>query len=314
MKISCNRSIILLILIIFTTRSQSSWAQENVVFDTSSRQTLTWSELIFKGSKMFTSLIVKVRLSSGDQLSNDISKETGGGPDYCSETSSEIDLLTIQVSSKVAGFSQSQYEEKIWFDKTAARPDSRVRINSGDAPWIKSYCWEKKGVHRQKFQPGNTSEIKEPPVKWTKNTAEFYMYPEKVTECRAISDPSLVFFLLTNIKPDSQLNPHEICVFGKKQLHQLKIKEEKYSPLKVSYKERSLSQDNIVEEQIFPVAFSVNTENIAPESTEPETFSFLGLQKDIRIYVDPKKRLPVRITGTNNIIGRLVLDLRTYSK
>jgi hypothetical protein len=309
-----KRLLAVFILVLFCTLAQQSRALEEEVDEASDLQPLSWAELIFKGSRLFTSLSVTIQLSSGDQFPHDLSKEIGMDLDDCSETGSESSLLTVLFTSRTAGFSQGQYEEKIWFDKTAARPHSRIRMSSDDTPWIKSYCWEKKGVRRQKIQPENTSEMKEAPAKWTKHTEAFYMYPEKAAECEAISDPSLILVLLSNIEPDSQSNPHNICVFGKKQLHRLTIKEEKSPPLKVAYKERSLSQETAIEGQIYPLVFSISTENITPETTGPETFSFLGLQKDIRIYVDSEKRLPVRISGANNSIGRLVLDLRTHSR
>ena len=313
----CRKPILaVLILVFFCTLSQQSRAVAEVVNEISHRQLLTWTELIFKGSKLFTSLNVTIQLSSGGQFSRGLSKEIERDLDDCSETGSESSLLTVLFTSRAAGFSQGQYEEKILFDNTAARPrpQSRIRMSSDDTPWIKSYCWEKKGVRRQKIQPENTREMKEAPAKWTKHTEAFYMYPEKAAECEAISDPSLILVLLSNIEPDSQSVPYNICVFGKKQLHRLTIKEEKSSLLKVAYKERSLSQETAIEGQIFPLVFSISTENITPETTGPETFSFLGLEKDIHIYVDFEKRLPVRISGTNNSIGRLVLDLRAHSR
>ena len=152
------------------------------------------------------------------------------------------------------------------------------------------------------------------PARWTKHTEAFYTYPRQAEGCETISEPSLLIVQLSAIELDRQSDSYELCVFGKKQLHRLIIKKEKPSPLEVFYRERSSYLETVVEEKIFPVVFSVSAENIVPDKKKPEVFSFLGLQEDIRIYIDPEKRLPVRIDGTNSSIGHLVLDLRAYSK
>jgi len=315
MEFSRKPLLAVLILVIFIIYPQPSPASEQAGYEPFPRQTLPWSELIFKGSKFFSSLTVTIRHNSGGQILREFSKDKGIDLGDCEETAGESELLTVQFSSRVVGLGQGKYEERIWFDKMDAHPYSRIRMSSDEKPWVKSYCWEKKGVRRRKIQPENTSEIDKAPAKWTKHTEAFYMYPGKAAGCKTISDPSLVLVLLSDIVSDGlEANPYEICVFGKKELHRLTIKEEKSQPRKVAYRERSLSQETAVEGQIFPLLFSISTENITTDKMEPETFSFLGLQKDIRIYVDPEKRLPVRISGTTSSIGRLVLDLKIHSK
>ena len=304
-----------LFLIISIIQSPSAGAQEEKVYEVSSRKSLSWTELIFKGSKVFTSTTVKINISSGDQLSDNLSTDIE--PDFgdCSTTLNSSKLLTVHTSSKSVGLFQSQYQEKIWFKETTFRPDKRIRLsNGGGSPWLKSYCWEAKGVRRQKFQPGNPGENKQPPNKWTKRTESFYEYPEEVAGCDTISDPALVFYLLSTFESTRQPKYFEICVFGRKQLYRLTMERKKSSPLKVSYKTGASSQETAVKEQINPSVFSITAETLVPDKRVSETFSFFGLHKDILIFMDPEKRLPVRISGKNNSIGSLVLDLRAYTK
>ncbi len=303
-----------LLLIIFIVLPQPSSTQENKVCEIATRQTVSWSELIFKGTRFLTSITVKIQLGSGDNFSGDLSPKIEKDIGDCSETVNDGTLLTVQSSSTGLGFSKGQYEEKIWFKERAVRPYKRIRSSKGNAPWVKSYCWEDKGVRRQKNQPANSRENKIPPAKWTKRTVSFYEYPDEVAGCDTISDPSLIFYILSTHETGRQQKPFEICIFGKKQLHRLSIRQEDSSPLQVSYKTRSLSQEATVKDQITPFVFSITPDTLAPDNREPEIFSFLGLHKDIRIYMDPEKRLPVRISGTNNSIGDLVLDLRAYSR
>lgn len=305
---------VLSLLIILIILPQSSKAQKNKVNETFAGPILPWTELIFKGSKFFTSTTLNIKLGSGDQLSGDLSTEIGTDIGDCSENLYDSKLLTVQFTTRGVGFSQNQYEEKIWFKETTFRPYKRIRLNRGDAPWVKSYCWGDEGVRRQKNVPGNLSENKQAPDTWTKRTESFYEYPEEVAGCDSIFDPSLVFYILSTFQSGNQLKPFEICVFGRKQLHRMTIVQEKYSSLKVSYKSRSASPEVIVDDEITPSVFSITTETFSPLESEQAIFSFFGLHKDIRIYMDSEKRLPVRITGRSNSWGGITLDLRNYSR
>ena len=307
-------TVAVLSLIVLIALPQTSCAEKDKIYETSARQMIPWTELIFKGSKFFTSTTLKIKLGLGGQLSDDLSTEIGTDNCDYSENLYNSKLLTVQSSTRGVGFSQNQYEEKVWFKETTFGPYKRVRLNSGDVPWVKSYYWGDKGVRREKIFPGNPSENKQAPVTWTKRTESFYEYPEEVTGCDTISDPSLIFYILSAFQPVRQSKSFEICVFGRKQLHRMTIVQEKYSSLKVSYKSRSASQEVIVEGKITPTVFSITTKTFLPRESEQEIFSFLGLHRDIRIYMDPEKRLPVRITGRNNSFGGVTLDLRSYSR
>jgi hypothetical protein len=307
-KYFSKRMVAVFSLIVFAVLPHLLAAQENSVYAPTGLPTVSWTELIFKGSKFMTRITVKIRMSSADQ-SDDLSVKSEDGLGDCSETVTAQNLLTVQSSSKGLGSSQSKYEEKIWFNETAVDPERRVRLSGGDAPWVKSYCWEDKGVRRQKILPGNSSEKKQSPAKWTKRSRSFYEYPAEVTGCDTISDPSLVFYMLSTLDFDREQKNFNVCVFGKKQLHRLSIGQEPAASLQVSYKNRSFTKDATVDEKIKPVVLTITSENFAPDNGKPETYSFLGLNKDIRIYMDAEKRLPVRISGTNNSIGALTLDL-----
>jgi hypothetical protein len=165
-------------------------------------------------------------------------------------------------------------------------------------------------VRRHKAAPGSPAENKRSPAAWSDRTESFYEYPEDLAGCGPISDPALIFQIVSSLDPVSRQDPFEICVFGKKQLHRLTIRQEKSTPLKVSYTTRSASHEAAVEEEISPVVYAITTENILDKKREPEPFSLLGLHKDIRIYLEPDKLIPVSISGTNNSVGKLYLLLQ----
>ena len=303
------RIVLIFLLVIIAVLPPISDAHENKVSD---RQDVSWTELIFNGSKFMNQITVKIQLMSGDKISGDQSTKIENSLVDCPETGHGSKLLTVQSSSKGMGSSE-QYNEEIWFDEMVISPDKRIRLNSGDDPWVKSYCWEDNGVRRLRILPGKSSEKKHPPSKWTKRNESFYEYPADATECATISDPFLIFYMLSTLDLERQKEPIEICVFGRKQLHRVTIGQEKPSSLKVAYKERS-SGEVAVKDKINPVVFSITTEIFSPAKEKPEAYSFLGLNKDIRIFMDPEKRLPVKISGTNNSIRGACIGAKSLLK
>jgi len=268
-----------------------------------------WTDLTFKGSKLLTTITVKMHLGPGNLSPDDPAAKAGTYLPGCSETDDDSSLLTVKSSSK-GMVSGGQYDEQIWFKEPDGLPYKRIRVRNDDDPWIKSYCWEKKGVRRHEIQPDNSAESKQPPPKWTQHNEHFYEYPMESAGCSSIYDPSLIFYILSTLDPDIQQNPKEICVFGKKQLHQMTIQQVKSSPIEVSFKTQTSSQKETIQKQITPLVYSIKTEPYTPEKKEPENFSLFGLNKGIRIYMDPEKMIPVRVSGTNSSFGKIELQLQ----
>jgi hypothetical protein len=79
--------------------------------------------------------------------------------------------------------------------------------------------------------------------------------------------------------------------------------------MKVSFKTRSSSGVIGINTTVKPLVYSIEAESSAPQNRKPETFSLLGLQKDIRICLDPATHLPIRVGGRNKTWGEVVLDL-----
>jgi hypothetical protein len=233
----------------------------------------------------------------------------GVGGTECSGTGKNIKLLAVETRAQGILIFDEQYAEQVWFDTADGRAYRRIRWRKGDDPWVKIYCWTDRWVHRLEIRPGSPDEHKQPPTKWSQRAESFYPYPKGMSGCTLISDPTLVFYILSVLEP-SRLQPSfEMCVFGRKQLHRLTFRYEGSSTMEASFKLHAPSGVVRIESKLKPLVFSIEAEPLATENTKPEIFSLLGLQKDIRIYLDASRRLPIRISGTNTTLGKLVLEL-----
>ena len=299
---------VILLLAVVVNLPQYSAANENIV--TTFYDKASWTDLTFTGSKFFTSIKIKIQLEPGELSSSASAQKTGTDLADYSEAENDSKLLTLKWS--LTGIlAQGQYEVNVWFKTADGLPYKRIRSRYDDDPWVKNYYWEDKGVRRHKIKPGDSAENKQPSTKWTDRKEHFYKYPTESAGCGSVSDPSLIFYLLSTLDPDTLQDSKKICVFGKKQVHRLTIRQEKSSPIEVSFKAQASSQkEETIKEQITPLVYSIKTTPLAPEKMEPEKFSLLGLHKNIRIYMDPEKLIPVRISGTNDSIGKLDLELQ----
>jgi hypothetical protein len=301
---------VILLLAALVVPPQLADAKDNKSIELTAFNKVSWTKLTFTGSKFFTSINVNIQLGPENPFSPASAIKTGTVPVKYSDEENKSRLLTLKWSLN-GMLAQGQYEVKVWFKTTDGLPYKRMRFRNDDDPWVKSYYWEDTGVRRHKIKPGASAENTQPSAKWTDRKEHFYAFPGESAGCSSISDPSLIFYLLSTLDPETLQAPKEICVFGKKQVHRLTIQQVKSSPIEVSFKARTSSQkEETIKNQITPLVYSIKTAPMAPEKEEPENFSLLGLHKNILIYMDPEKQLPVRISGSNNSIGKIDLELR----
>jgi len=270
---------------------------------------VSWTDLTFTGAKALVKVIVKIQVGSPADKCGELLTTMGAELADCSEVGRDIQYMTVETTAKGIVFFDKQYTEQFWFNPANSRVYRRICWRKGIDPYIKTYCWSDRGVHKQNIRPGNSDESKQPPTQWTHRTESFYPYPRDIAGCSMVSGPTFVFNILSTLEPSCLRTPFEICVFGKKQLHHLTCRYEKYLPMGVSFKIHSPGSEVNVDTTLKPLVFSIMAESAVAENMEPEIFSMLGLQKDIRIYIDPSMCLPIRISGTNTKIGKLVLEL-----
>ena len=267
-----------------------------------------WTGLTYTHSKMLGKLTVQIQIQA--PATDTLLKRMGAGLAESSEAAKKMKLMAVDMRAEGLAFVDEQYTEKIWFNAADGRAYRRIRWLKGGDPWVKIYSWTEKGVRRQMIQPVGRDERNQDPIQWTKTTESFYPYPKDTVYPEVISDPTLLLYLLS-VREAPELNsPFELRVFGKQQLHRLTCRPEKSSPMTVSYRAHSSSGVVEVNTTITPLVFSVEAESSAPRDRNPERFSLLGLQKDIRIYLDPSTHLPIRVSGRNAIWGELILELR----
>jgi hypothetical protein len=89
-----------------------------------------------------------------------------------------------------------------------------------------------------------------------------------------------------------------MCIFGKRQLHRVQLKSQGRRSVKVGYLERRKQVQTQREGDMEALAVALETKPMASTLDEPENFSFLGMHKNIVIFIDTQSKLPLQISGT----------------
>ena len=200
---------------------------------------------------------------------------------------------------------------RIWFDPTDASALGRIRLRRGEDDFKKMYRFTEQGVFRHRIEPKDKREAILEPDKWTDIKDTFFPYDTRQLKCPLVSERSLLIYLLS-ADPISKINePVSLCVWGKRQLHRVQLRNEGTLPIKINYIQKIRQAESRKESTVKALKMTITAQPIERFSEEAENFSFLGLQKDISIYLEPDSLMPLQVSGFIPTIGRSDLTLST---
>lgn len=222
------------------------------------------------------------------------------------------DLFSISVLSVIAPIvgKPEHINSQAWYDPKLATVLQRIRLRQGKEKWQKTYRFVSSGVYRLRKKPNSTDETKMPLERWTNSEGSFYPYGVNSDGCLRVLEPSILLYIASSIDSGGEAVPVSLCVFNKKQLHQVQIQNAGVNRLKVNYSVKSGESEVRREEETEVLKFVFKTRSLAGSNEKAEPFSFLGLKGDFDIYIDKASRIPVRVSGRIPKIGRVDFRLR----
>jgi hypothetical protein len=198
---------------------------------------------------------------------------------------------------------------KIWFNPKDAAALGRIRLRRGDDHFKKIYRFTDQGVFRHRIEPKNKKEDSLEPEHWTDIKDSFYPYNLTRLGCPFVSERSLLVFILSAVDFSKNNDPLSLCVFGKRQLHRVKLQKQGLHPLNANYIEKTQQATIRKEGTIKTLKITITAEPMDSELKEVENFSFLGFHSNIVIYIEPTSRLPIQAEGVIPTIGTAQLKL-----
>lgn len=202
---------------------------------------------------------------------------------------------------------------KLWnqvlFDPYQANSLYRVRVRRGKDDIKRAYWFSGEGVHRLRRMPNTKGETTLDPEKWTAVKTSFYPYDLNRLECSQVLDSTLLIYLVSAAPIEKEGEVLSLCVFGKQQLHQVRLQVEGLQTLEVDYSVRSGEGKVSKKGKVDGVRVTLESEPLVSDKKDAENFSFLGMHEDIAIHLDPELRIPLQVSGKIPTVGAVTLKL-----
>jgi hypothetical protein len=186
---------------------------------------------------------------------------------------------------------------------------ARIRTRRGDDDFLKRYRFTDLGVFRIQKEPADKKEVQLSPDKWTDAGDSFYAHDLKQLGCSIASERSILLYVACAALFSKNQQPLSVCVFGKRQLHRVQMSAGDIQSLKVNYVEKKQDAEVAREGSVDAIKITFKTRALASDLSAVENFSFLGLRKNVAIFIDPASRLPVQISGKLPKLGTMHLKL-----
>ena len=196
---------------------------------------------------------------------------------------------------------------RIWFNPSDAAALGRIRLRRGEDDFKKIYRFTEQGVFRHRLEPKNKREALLEPEKWTDIKDVFYPYDPDRLGCAAISERSLLIYILSAATWFESNDPMSLCVFVKRQLHRVQLRKVGTQPIQFNYIEKSRQVETRKEGTVRALKITITAQPIDFGQEAAENFSFLGLHKDITIYIEPTSGLLIQATGIIPTVGKAFL-------
>jgi hypothetical protein len=268
-----------------------------------------WTDLSFHAKNFWVEVSTDIQLRSlrAADLDAVLLKSPKGNP--IKPVTQEPAQITIQTTLDPRFRSPVNIYNRIWFNPTDGSALGRIRLRRGEDDFKKMYRFTDRGVFRHRIEPRGKKETSLAPEKWTDIKDSFYPYDTDRLGCFGVTERSLLIYILSAADIAKFSNPLSLCVFGKRQLHHVQLRVEGKHLIKADYFERSPGNRVRIAKEVKVFKIILNSEPMESNLAESENFSFLGLQKDIAIYIDPASRLPLRASGIISGVGKVALML-----
>jgi len=305
-----NFSIILLVILLYygaligPTRAQSI---SDIKLDANQ---VAWTRLSFHAKNFWVEVSTDVLLASmpATEIEALLISTPQGHP--IRPASSEASQMTINTSIDPKFRSPVSIYNRIWFNPADATALGRIRQRRGDDDFKKIYRFTKRGVFRHRIEPKNEKEASLAPEKWTDINDSFYPYDLDRLGCSGVTESSLLIYIVSAAAASMQEDALSLCVFGKRQLHRVTLRNAGVFPINASFIEKRQQAETHKEGLVKALKIRLTSEPMESDLNEAENFSFLGFHKDISIYVDPSNGLPVQASGSIPTAGKATLKLK----
>jgi hypothetical protein len=301
---------VILLFFVFTVDSSCPvWAQSLSRLDLDPHRVL-WSELSFGAKGTMVDVAIDIRLTPFPTAAFQAIWRTYPQPIPLPSLGQEVYNLEVNRVIDYIFSRPVRLWNQVLFNANQAQSLYRVRLRRGEDDIERAYWFSGEGVHRLRRMPKTKSETSLDPAKWTEVSTSFYPYGVTPLACPQVVDPVLIIYLVSAAPINREGEVLTLCVFGKQQLHQVRLGYQRMENLEVDYSVNSREGKVHKKGTVDGLKITVESELMVSDKKDAENFSFLGMQDDLAIHIDPQLRIPLQVSGKILTVGKVTLRLR----
>jgi hypothetical protein len=263
---------------------------------------IKWSELTFSASVLFFTVDAEIKFKklTASQAESDLITPNPVKSNLVMPAQQPVYYL----SSHTAKFGRNSTLE-FWFegDLTALQ---RTQTETGRKTIVRTYRFLEDGAYRKDRLPANGEE-KSPPANWSKTSSEFYPYPEALPPYK-MTDNNVIFYAMSAAELHNKGDRVVFLTFDKEHINQVEIVLQGTEEIQTEYVAHTKGGKKRVRETVDALRLSIQSEPVN-KNIAKEEFVFLGVKGDIRLYIHPKTRIPLQVSGDADYIGQTDITL-----
>ena len=271
---------------------------------------LTWNRLSYTAQNMLGAVTTEIQVTN--TAAEEVEKILIPVPrrDAFPSTGNWVFSITAHSVVKPIFGSPELLKTQAWYNPASGTALQRIRWRQGKERWQKIYRFTPDGVLRVRKRPNSQDELDLGPGRWSDTSESYYAFVLDKADCTRALEPLALLFVLSAMDFESRREELRLCVFNKKQLHEVRIRKAGYERLPFDYTAKIKAKEVRREGKIEAAKISIAARSLAGKDQKPEVFSFLGLKGDFDIYVDRNLKIPIRIRGQIPGLGQVKFKLQ----
>ena len=151
-------------------------------------------------------------------------------------TSGGLLRLSLVMRLELPGRSAIRIENHLWMEPEHAAPCFLLRTRRGLKDYEQAFRFSPRGAVRRQREPATAREAELPPARWTRTGEHRYPFPE---ECASVLETSGLFYRMLAGGGAEMAGEEALCVFHKRQVHRVRLKEEDLEEIAFDYLEQA---------------------------------------------------------------------------
>jgi hypothetical protein len=262
-------------------------------------QRVVWRELRYTAHKMGMSATVDLRLD--ESVAPARVAATGS-------TASKGSELVLESTTHLPG--------RVFFTRERIDPvDARVRrivdTETGARFHRKTYTLTAHGLLLDTLEPASGSESRLAPERWTREARSYTPYPRGVAEGAVITGPIGLLYAASAASLTAPGDALTVLVLVQTHVEQVTLRVDRVEAMALDFQESTGNVVKDVHEQISALRLVAQSRPVDPSSES--AFRIFGLGGDVELVWDPVRRLPVEISGSVKVLGRVHVRLASVT-